>query len=159
MGDTHGDIPSIRQAVEQAALQVGPVDLWLHNGDFCRDAPVLTELAGIPVITVAGNCDGRAAAKPDEFVELAGFVLWLTHGHQHRVKQDLKELETWALRYEVNIVVYGHTHQALAETQSGILFFNPGSTAAPRRGKNRTFGVIELSSGPGGILPRLISLP
>ncbi len=158
MGDTHGDFFSVRQAVARAVLQFGRIDLWLHTGDFCRDAQFLSVFSEIPVIMVAGNCDGRAAAKPDEFVEWERFNLWLTHGHRQGVKQDLHELEVWALRYEVDAVIFGHTHQPLAETQSGILFFNPGSASMPRRGKNRTFGVLELFEQPRKILPHLISL-
>ena len=158
MGDTHGDFLSVRQAVAQAVLQFGRIDLWLHTGDFCQDAQFLSVFSEISVIMVAGNCDGRVAAKPDEFVEWAGFNLWLTHGHRHGVKQDLRELEAWALRYEVDAVIFGHTHQPLAETQSGILFFNPGSASMPRRGKSRTFGVLEFCEQPRKILPHLISL-
>ena len=154
IGDTHGDVHSIRQAVALTE----PVDLWLHTGDFCRDARSLTALTGIPVISVAGNCDGRGEAKPDEFIELAGYRIWLTHGHHFGVKQNLYELRDWASQYESDIVVYGHTHQPAIITESTLLLFNPGSAAMPRRGKSRTFGVIELKDGREGILPRLITI-
>ena len=154
IGDTHGDIHSIRQAVALTE----PVGLWLHTGDFCRDARSLTALTGIPVISVAGNCDGRGEAKPDEFIELAGYRIWLTHGHHFGVKQNLDELRDWASQYESDIVVYGHTHQPAIITESTLLLFNPGSAAMPRRGKKRTFGVIELKDGREGILPRLITI-
>jgi putative phosphoesterase len=155
LGDSHGDLRSINQAVSLA----GAVDLWLHTGDFCRDAMVLATLTTAQVLMVAGNCDGRSEAKPDEFVELAGFHIWLTHGHRHGVKQDTHDLADWALRYEADIVVYGHTHQALVKSDAGILLFNPGSTVLPRRGKKGTFGVLELSEQPSKINPQLISLP
>jgi putative phosphoesterase len=155
LGDSHGDFRSLNQAVSLA----GTVDLWLHTGDFCRDALVLATLTTTPVLMVAGNCDGRNEAKPDEFIELAGFQLWLTHGHRHGVKQDTRDLTAWALRYEADIVVYGHTHQALIQSEAGILLFNPGSTALPRRGKKGSFGILELTAQPAKITPQLISLP
>lgn len=158
MGDTHGDVASIRQAVDRTAGMAGTIDLWLHTGDFCRDAQVLSAITGIPTVVVAGNCDGRAAAKPDEFIELTGFNLWLTHGHYQGVKQGLNELEAWACRYGVDAVIFGHTHQPLIKIQSGILYFNPGSAAMPRRGKCRTFGVIDIFEQPRKIIPQLISL-
>jgi hypothetical protein len=144
--------------VALAAEQIGTIDRWLHTGDFCQDAQYLSAVSGVPTIAVAGNCDGRTA-KPDEFVELAGLNLWLTHGHHQGVKQGLKELEAWACRYEADAVIFGHTHQPFAETQSGILYFNPGSAAMPRRGKSRTFGVIEIVEHPRKIIPRIISIP
>jgi hypothetical protein len=42
---------------------------------------------------------------------------------------------------------------------SGKVLFNPGSIAMPRRGKRRTFGIVELKSEGEGVFPRLISLP
>jgi uncharacterized protein len=37
----------------------------------------------------------------------------------------------------VDVVIYGHSHQPKIETKNGILFFNPGS-AGPRRFRLRT---------------------
>ena len=154
MGDSHGD----RLSIKQAATAIGPVDLWLHTGDFCRDAAVLAELSCVPVIVVAGNCDGRIDAKLDEFLDVADYRIWLTHGHRHGVKQNLEDLREWAYRYEVDIVIYGHTHQTEIITEPNLLLFNPGSTSLPKRGKTRTCGVIELQPERGGIQSRLISI-
>ena len=157
MGDTHGDILSIQQAVSAA----GPVEFWLHTGDFYRDSLILAAISSVSVIAVAGNCDGRTEAKPDEFVEVAGFRLLLTHGHRYGVKNDLSELREWALRYEADVVVFGHTHQPFIGSESGLLFFNPGSPAMPRRGRSRTCGVLELISERSGqieFIPHLISI-
>ena len=154
LGDSHGDTRAIKQAVSLA----GAVDLWLHTGDFCRDAMFLATLTTAPVLMVAGNCDGRSEAKPDEFAQLAGFHIWLTHGHRHGVKQDTHDLAAWALRYEADIVVYGHTHQTAAWSQDGIQFFNPGSASQPRRGNKRTIGLLELNASPPKLLFQLISL-
>jgi len=155
IGDTHGDVHSIKQAVAAA----GPVDLWLHTGDFCQDALSLKLFTGVKVIVVAGNCDRRIGAKPDEFIELAGYRVWLTHGHSYGVKQNQEELRYWAQQYEADIVVYGHTHQAGVMVESNLLLFNPGSTSMPGKGKKRTFGIIELQSGRNGIRPNLLSIP
>lgn len=153
MGDTHGDMNSIRQAV----AAVGTVEMWLHTGDFSRDALYVAQLTGLPVTSVAGNCDGRADAKPDEFIEAEGYHIWVTHGHRHGVKQGLGDILAWAHRYEADIVVFGHTHQSCSAMESGILLFNPGSTSEPRRGKRRTCGLITLLPGRGGISPELVA--
>ena len=152
LGDTHGDANSIRQAVKA----IGAADLWLHTGDFCRDAMLVSALTGEPVTAVRGNCDNQTGAKPDEFIEVHGYRIWLTHGHRHNVKQGLSDLISWAQRYEAHVVVYGHTHQAHIEEANGILLFNPGSAAEPRRGKQRTCGVLDVLSEKAGISPQLI---
>jgi len=155
MGDTHGDMNAIRRAV----AAVGSVGIWLHTGDFCRDARMLSVLTGEPVTVVSGNCDGRSSeAKPDEFLEVQGYRIWLTHGHRHDVKYGLSDLENWARRYEADIVVYGHTHQPYNAIVNGILFFNPGSASEPRRGKNRTCGVLTVSPEKSGVNPQLICI-
>ncbi|HWR30039.1 MAG TPA: YfcE family phosphodiesterase [Negativicutes bacterium] len=155
IGDTHGDIHSIKQAVGA----IGPVDLWMHTGDFFRDALVLGTFVDVPVTSVAGNCDGRVDAKADEFVEMAGYQIWLTHGHRHGVKQNLKDLRDWAQRYEADIVVFGHTHQPESIVEKGLLLFNPGSCSMPKRGKSRTCGMIDLMPERQGIFPHIISIP
>ena len=154
MGDTHGDVRAIKQAVSA----VGCADMWLHTGDFSRDGKTLSVLTGKPVTVVCGNCDGNAGAKPDEFIELCGFRIWLTHGHRHNVKYGLGELENWARRYEADIVVFGHTHQAYSATVNGILFFNPGSASEPRRDSHRSCGVFSVSLGKTAVNPQLICI-
>ena len=154
MGDSHGDWPSVKRAVSA----MDPVDLWLHTGDFCRDAVFLAAISGLSVTSVAGNCDGGTEAKPDEFLELAGYNIWLTHGHRHGVKQNLDELHECACHYGVDIVIYGHTHQANFLREADLVLINPGSVALPRRGKNRTCGILELHSERNGILFNLISI-
>ena len=154
LGDTHGDANAVRQSVSA----IGTADVWLHTGDFFRDSLLISALTGEEVIAVRGNCDGHTDAKPDEFVEISGYRIWLTHGHRNAVKQGLSELESWAYRYEADIVVFGHTHQALNETENGILFFNPGSAAEPRRGKNRTCGLIDVLPEKAGLVSRLICI-
>ena len=154
LGDTHGDASAIRRTV----ATIGVVDLWLHTGDYSRDAMLVSALSGSPVTAVRGNCDGQAKAKPDEFIEICGYRLWLTHGHRHDVKYGLGDLENWARRYEADVVIFGHTHQPCCETLAGLLLFNPGSAAEPRRGQPPTCGVLELTAGRGGILPSVVSL-
>lgn len=154
MGDSHGDVISIRRVVERA----GNVDLWLHTGDFFQDSQILASYSGVPVVAVAGNCDGRIAAKPDEFLQLGGVAVWLTHGHRFGVKQGLEELVDWAMRYEADIVVFGHTHQTLSEQRGSLLLFNPGSVSMPRRGKAGTYGIIELNAQERKIIPWIYSV-
>lgn len=142
ISDTHGSVPAIRQAV----ISAGPVDIWLHAGDYSRDANILRVFTGLEVCAVRGNCDGSIVdAKYDEFVEFGGKKIWLTHGHKYNVSYDLSELVWWGKKFAVDIVVFGHTHVPQVFSQDGLLVINPGSTSMPRRGSNYSCAVLEIS--------------
>ena len=128
MSDSHGDY----QAIEKAVHKIGNVDLWLHAGDCCKDAAFLKTLSGIETIAVAGNCDWpNPKAELDEFIEVAGIKLWLTHGHRYEVKLNTELLVGSAKQHAVNVVVYGHTHILENKHYGDILVLNPGSVARP----------------------------
>jgi len=152
IGDTHGDMDSIRKAVDRA----GPVDLWLHTGDHARDAQYLEQLTQVPVQTVTGNCDASHEGVPDLFLTLEGRHIMVTHGHHYRVKHGVRELSWWAKQYEADIVIYGHTHNPLIEQEEGLLILNPGSPSYPRANTGATFGMIELAGSR--ILPMIIKM-
>jgi putative phosphoesterase len=142
ISDTHGD----RRCIERAVSMVGIVDLWLHAGDHSQDSRKLAELTGLPVISVVGNCDGRTEAKPDEFIEFEGCRIWLTHGHRYHVREGQADLLFWARHYEVQAVIYGHTHIPEVFWDQDLLLFNPGSASHPRGGFPASCGLITLLS-------------
>jgi len=131
----------MRKVIEKA----GTVDLWLHAGDYSYDADFIRKVTGLPVWTVAGNCDGRAKDKPHEVIELEGHRIWLTHGHRDRVKHWGSEaLLAQSFNYGADIVVYGHTHRPDIFRSTGVLIVNPGSPSEPRSEPFGTFAVIEI---------------
>jgi predicted phosphodiesterase len=42
-------------------------------------------------------------------------------------------------------VVNGHTHRPLVERKNGVLFVNPGSAGAPRRGERSCVALLTVS--------------
>lgn len=139
LSDTHGD----QAAIRQVASKVTDVAMWLHAGDCSQDAEYLRGLVNVPVVAARGNCDGPTSAMIDEFIEVAGLNIWLTHGHRYGVKQGIQELVEWSKVYEVDVVVYGHTHVVDNRWCEGVLLFNPGSTY----GKRTTCGILEIQDG------------
>lgn len=153
MSDSHGDY----QAIEQAVDTMGPVDLWLHAGDYCGDGDYLERYSGARTIAVAGNCDGLAAKCPvDEFVELNGVKLWVTHGHQCGVKFGTQDLIALARQYGVDVVIYGHTHIVEITRLNGLLVLNPGSVARPRFAPST---MLKLLLEGGQAEAKLIEIP
>ncbi|KYZ76651.1 phosphodiesterase [Anaerosporomusa subterranea] len=152
ISDTHGD----RRSIERAVARVGTTDFWLHAGDHGQDSRSLVELTGLPVVSVTGNCDGRTEAKPDEFLEFEGYRIWLTHGHRNHVREGHADLLFWARKYEVQAVIYGHTHIPEVHWEQDLLIFNPGSASRPRGGFPASCGLLIVSSQI--ITPQLIEL-
>lgn len=139
ISDTHGDQVAIRQVVKVAT----EVDMWLHAGDCSQDAEYLMSLVLVPIVFVRGNCDGQVNARLDEFVEIVGHKIWLTHGHRYGVKRGNADLLQVAKHHGINIVIYGHTHTPDNRWCEDILFFNPGS-ATCSYGSRGTYGILEI---------------
>ena len=103
----------------------GPLDAIIHLGDGDRDLYQLgVDLP--PVYQVSGNCD----FMPDCLlmdVKLGNARLLLTHGHHQNVKTDREKLHRLAVQYQVQTVLYGHTHVQRMEDYGGILLVNPGA--------------------------------
>jgi putative phosphoesterase len=121
ISDTHGLVRP------EAAAALKQVDVILHAGDV-GGSHVLQELGEIaPVIAVKGNVDLEPWARhlPDRRrLELGGARVLLLHDRL-AVGPD-----PGARGFQV--VVFGHSHQPLAERREGVLWFNPGA-AGPRR--------------------------
>ena len=140
MSDSHGQEKAVKIAVEK----MGAVDLWIHCGDHDKDSLLLRTGAVKEVIAVQGNCDYHSCYKVDEFIEIAGKKIWITHGHQYKIKNSKLELLWWAKQYEVDIVIYGHTHIAENVMIDNVVLFNPGSVVSPRQGKP-SCGLLEIN--------------
>ena len=119
VSDTHGLVRP--EAIE--ALRGS--DVILHAGDI-GGHHVLQELGELaPVIAVRGNVDGGWARLLPErrTLDLGGVAVLILHD------RALLGLDPFLPE---RIVVFGHSHQPLAEKRKGVLWFNPGS-AGPRR--------------------------
>lgn len=153
ISDTHGSQAAMRLALKSA----GPMDIWLHAGDHWQDAYIISHLSGKPVITVAGNCDSLPGAKIDEFIEISGRRIWLTHGHRYGAKAGTEKLVRFGCQFEAHAVVFGHTHIPVIERHDGILLVNPGSAAYPRYG-GATCGSLFIDETSGELAASLIPL-
>jgi putative phosphoesterase len=144
VSDTHGLVRP--EAIE--ALRGS--DVILHAGDI-GGSHVLEELGRLaPVIPVRGNVDGGWARLLPERrrLELGGVGVLLLHD------QALVGIEP--ADEGLGVVVFGHSHQPLAERRRGVLWFNPGS-AGPRRFR-LPVSVGRLVIAGGRVRHRLLTL-
>lgn len=144
VSDTHSNIQVLRKIVHEAP----PVELWLHAGDHYQEANVLAQLSGVKVIAVQGNTDPKSEdVKIDEFLELEGFKIWLTHGHRYIEFDAKSSLGFWAKQLDQDICIYGHTHIPMCEYYGENLLINPGSPSRPRGGSLPSYAVLTLQAG------------
>jgi putative phosphoesterase len=134
IADTHGYLPPDALEVFQA------VDLILHAGDIGSEEILRSLEQAAPVVAVRGNMDGGPWTKclPEkQSVQAGNLIIHLVH--------DLLNFRLEPGQDARAAVVNGHTHRPLVERKNGVLFVNPGSAGAPRRGERSCVALLSVS--------------
>lgn len=148
ISDTH--IPARSEELPQDFLkQAKDADLILHAGDFV-DISVLRELERIaPVKAVFGNMDSselRKILKQKEIIKIGKISIGLMHGAGNPA--DLTKLLKEEFKDEdVDIIVFGHSHESFNRKIGNVLFFNPGSLTDSFNSGFASFGIISIEKG------------
>ena len=167
ISDTHNP-SAAKEPPQEVARAFAGVDLILHAGDIyvpsCLDW--LERIAPVKAVELGAKDhfseDSRVAEM--QVFELEGHTIGMVHDlmlpgmpaevlpgviekmfpSSNSLTQSVGEFFGAA----VDIVVFGHTHFAVAEEHQGILFVNPGSPSLPRQMRRLgQVAVIELSPG------------
>ena len=116
----------IKALIEQLKGVFKDVEKIIHAGDVCEEF-FLNEIKNIaPITCVRGNVD--KIANLEEFVKFS-------HGRYNiGVIHILPEnLEEFMKKYELHIIIFGHTHIPLIKgTKFNTFLINPGSPTAPK---------------------------
>ena len=158
VSDSHGNTAAIDTML--GLPEAREAECWLHAGDFVVDAEYLEMVTSKKVYKVAGNGDWPHSKAPEDLMlELSGFRVMLTHGHEHGVRYGTEILAENALNMGADIAVYGHTHIADIAHMKGddLLILNPGSMGIPRDGKKQSYGVISVTER--GVLTNIMDIP
>lgn len=154
-------------------------ELVLHCGDLeCIGVlDYLEELA--PVLAVRGYEDpvepGDRLANVSRIVEVEGLRIGMVHDIQWPPPQisttpdgtglvwpasGLRALLEKKFGGQVDVVVFGDTHEEMVEWREGVLFVNPGSPTYPgRRHAPRSLGTVAiLDISDGEITARIVDL-
>lgn len=139
VSDTHGNTGALLNVV----AEVSP-NLILHLGDFERDCgEVRKTYPELQLRAVRGNCDVRSMEPDtDEFV-VENLRIFMTHGHCYGVKTSLDALLNAGLLRQAHVVLFGHTHKAVAGTFEGMLVLNPGSLGSG----TKTYAILTVEHG------------
>lgn len=142
ISDTHGDIFAAKKVI----AQYPQIDGLIHLGDYYKDATIIkAQNPDLNVIMLPGNCDFVYDIPSDLVLEIEGKRILLTHGHLYNVKSSIERLERKAIKENIDLVFFGHTHCPLQENRSNITFVNPGSIGYPRDFLSPTYALLEIS--------------
>jgi len=146
LSDTHAH--SFAEIPDRIITTLAEVDMIIHAGDFTSKA-VLDGLKQLgEVKAVWGNMDPnelRQILPAAELLIVSGKRIGITHGPggPFEIKNRVRRMFN-----DVDVIVYGHTHQPQNEIIGGILFFNPG------RARN-SFGILSIGEKVEGEIIRL----
>lgn len=119
-------------------------DRIIHLGDLVHDAEDIDSFCGIPIDSVAGNCDWGVSGKPyHKVLHLEGKRIYICHGHREHVKFGDSMLRQLIRQDRYDVVLYGHTHMADVVWEGDSIIMNPGSISQPRDGYP-SYGVIHI---------------
>ena len=135
LADTH--MHSFEDIPRKIIDSLSTVDLIIHAGDFTT-IEVLNGLKQLgEVRAVQGNMDSAEIKRMlpvKEIIEVGNKKIGITHGSggpwriEHRVRKIFDQ-------EQVDIIVYGHSHQSQNKVTEGIFFFNPGKAG-------NSFGIL-----------------
>lgn len=139
--DSHRNLSHMVSAVEREHP-----DQVIHLGDHVRDAEKLQcRYPMLPVLKIRGNCDYDAADTQEQRItEFDGVRFLICHGHRYGVKAGLLRYLMAARENQVDVALFGHTHCAFCEKESGVWLLNPGSCGA---GVRPSYGLITIAAG------------
>ena len=141
LSDTHA--ASFAEIPEKIVSILSEVDMIIHAGDFTAKN-VLDGLKQLgKVIAVQGNMDSyelKRILPEKELITAGGRKIGIIHGWGG---PDGIENRIGAMFNDVDIIVYGHSHQPKNEIIGDILFFNPG------RARN-TIGILTVGDEVDG---------
>jgi putative phosphoesterase len=147
VSDTH--MPEKAKALPEKLLaELKSCDMVIHVGDMVTMEVALALQKLCPKFkAVCGNMDPvqiRNKFPEKEIIEIGKFRLGVKHGYgsPDRLKLVLKD----AFKSDkVDMIIFGHSHSPLCETDGGVIYFNPGSPTDEIFAPYKSFGIIEIN--------------
>jgi uncharacterized protein len=121
-------------------------DAIIHAGDFQAAAVIDTLQSIAPFYGVCGNMDGgdiRQLLPVRRIIEIGGFAIGVMHGWGNPAGLEERILASFK-DDRIDVLVYGHSHQAQNEQKGGILIFNPGSPTDNRFTRFQSMGMLTV---------------
>ncbi len=146
ISDTHMRSPD--EIPLETITALSGVDLIVHTGDFVA-LEVHEGLRRLgEVKAVQGNMDSieiKSILPEKELIIVNGKKIGVIHGSgppqgiERRIRDQFED---------VDVILYGHTHDAKNEVIEGVLFFNPGSA-------RQSYGILVINDDVKGEIIKL----
>ncbi|MCE5222022.1 MAG: metallophosphoesterase [Clostridium sp.] len=140
VSDTH----RVSKYINLAKELIKDAHILIHLGDNIDDVEVLKSGFKGEVYAVTGNCDYSAQYPKEAIIEVNGRKIFFTHGDLYGVKNSMNNIYYRGKELDVDVVLFGHTHEQIIEEEKGIILMNPGSISLPRF-KGRYVGFIDIN--------------
>ena len=123
-------------------------DCCLHCGDFITYPVYETLNQWTKVYGVYGNMDeGTLVEKLPEkqILKLSGITFALTHGggHPKNILECVQKKFSQEAK-DIDVFIFGHSHNPLNEEIDGKIYFNPGSPTDTMFAPYRSYGILEI---------------
>lgn len=149
ISDTH----RMDRYINLAKELIKEADILIHLGDNVEDVDILESGFNGKIYAVSGNCDYSNKYPKERIIEINGKRIFFTHGDIYGVKNGLNNIYFKGRELEADIVLFGHTHEAMIEKANNMILMNPGSISLPRL-KGRYIGFIDINED-GDVKPYL----
>ena len=158
--DSHTDVETMIKVAEYEKPNA-----ICHCGDHLNDALELAKQINVPLYCVAGNTDTAEADLYEKYVEIGGKRFLLIHGHQYGIGEKdnywdgLKKM--FFHRDDVDIVLFGHTHEPFIYRCNARWLFNPGSVKARLSNyiNASSYGLININKDTDNIRFEIVQTP
>jgi len=157
ISDTH--IPErARVLPEKLCAELEKCDMIIHVGDMVTMEVVQALKKICPNFkAVCGNMDPDPIKKqfPEkEIIQVGKFKIGLKHGNGPPDKV-LSLMKDFFEKDDVDMIIFGHSHNPINKKDGKIIFFNPGSPTDEIFAPYKSFGIIEIN---GKIKARIVKL-
>ena len=133
VSDTHGDLRSLRKAVDAQKN----CDVIIHCGDGREQFEYLKEnYTDKMVVGVKGNCDLASPLMSKEVLRICGKTIFVTHGHVFN-NDNLPPM------HKGDVLLHGHTHVPACEQHETHTYINPGSVSIPKADSQHSYMTFD----------------
>lgn len=122
------------------------IDIIIHLGDFTSPKVLEKIKKKKKVIGVWGNNDRgdlREELKEKEIIKLKDYKIGLFHGHGTE-KNTLDRVYDIFKKDNVDIILFGHSHQPIIKTKNKTLIINPGSPTKKIKERWFSYAILNL---------------
>lgn len=146
ISDTHAK--SLRDLPKSLLKEIAAADIVVHCGDY-TSVSLLHELRDLAkkFVGVYGNVDSieiRCEVPDKKTFEVGGRRIGVIHPHWGGAPFGIEEAIAKEF-HNVDIILFGHTHDACTDTIDGVTYLNPGQAYSAFMEK-ATAGIITIGA-------------